>query len=146
MRMLLKYVLMALVYLILSVISMFCHLNDLEYCLCVCSQSWDNELAKGARDERDTARPLITLGWHILGTRCLGGWGRTSGWGLRFQPSQWRTPYTDGAKAELTHWKITTAHARVATMHRYVLWIFFRNENQRFLSALCIWACIVCFS
>ncbi len=29
---------------------MFCHLNDLEYCLCVCSQSWDNELAKGARD------------------------------------------------------------------------------------------------
>lgn len=70
--------------------------------------------------ERDTARPLITLGWHILGTRCLGGWARTSGWGLRFQPSQWRTPYTDGAKVVLTHSKITTAHARVATTHRYV--------------------------
>lgn len=69
---------------------------------------------------RDTARPLIIPGWHISGIRHSDGWVRTSGWGLRFQPSQWRTPYTDGTKKEFTHSKITTAHGCAATTHRYV--------------------------
>ncbi len=116
---------------------MFCHLNDLEYCLCVCSQSWDNELAKGARDRARHCKTSHHPGLAHFGHPLFGWMGENIWLGAPFSAFSVENAihrWSKGGAYSLKNNNCSRSCGHYAQVCS--LWIFFRNENQRVFISL----------